>query len=169
MASSIPAQRAAGRASTGALSQQPTLVGGNTPPPRATETALTRAITEFRNRLTGTELTDFKTTTYEQLCKELIQVQHEQERRSDTMNLARIKSCLEAMRQFVQVIEVFLNVEDAVAFIWGPMKFILLVSTLTTAGDALANRWRRRLAPLQILSNNSWMRMRESANSYRCW
>jgi hypothetical protein len=168
MASSIPAQRAS-RASTGALSQQPTLVGGNTPPPRVTGTALTRAIIKFRNGLTGTELTDFKTTTYEQLCKGLIHVQHEQEHRSETMNLARIKSCLEAMHQFGQVIEIFLNVADAVAFIWGPMKFILLVSTLTTAGDALANRWHRRLATLQILSSNSWMRMRESANNYRCW
>ena len=44
------------------------------------------------------------------------------------MNLARIKSCLEAMHQFGKVIEIFVNVSDAVAFFWGPMKFILLVS-----------------------------------------
>jgi len=130
MASPTPSQSAS-RTSTGppgALSQQPTLVGGNTPPPRATGTALTRAITEFRNKLTGTELTEFSTTTYKQLCTALMQVQNEQESRKEAMNLARIKSCLEAMHQFGQVIEIFLNVSDAVAFVWGPMKFILLVS-----------------------------------------
>ncbi|KAI4607899.1 hypothetical protein J4E83_009443 [Alternaria metachromatica] len=44
----------------------------------------------------------------------------------EAMNLARVKSCLEAMHQFGQVIEIFLNVSDAVAFVWGPMKFIFL-------------------------------------------
>jgi len=144
MAGPIPSQPAS-RTSTGtpgALSQQPTLVGGNTPPPRATGTALTRAITEFRNKLTGTELTEFSTTTYEQLCKALLQVQDEQERRKEAMNLARIKSCLEAMHQFGQVIEIFLNVSDAVAFVWGPMKFILLVSGPTVRINTLADRWK---------------------------
>jgi hypothetical protein len=64
------------------------------------------------------------------LCDELLIVQRNQEARSETMNLARIQTCLEAMHQFGQVIEIFLNVSDAVAFVWGPMKFLLLVSVL---------------------------------------
>jgi hypothetical protein len=115
------------RTSTGALSQQPTLVGGNTPPPQAPGEACTRAIKKFRARLTGKELTDFGTTTYEQLCRDLVRVQKEQEGRMEMMNLSRIKSCLEAMHQFGSVIEIFLNVSDAVAFVWGPMKLLLLV------------------------------------------
>jgi len=138
MAGPISSQSAS-RTSTGALSQQPTLVGGLTPPRHATGTALTRAITQFRNKLTGTELTEFSTTTYDQLCKALIQVQHEQEHRMEAMNLARVKSCLEAMHQFGQVIEIFLNVSDAVAFVWGPMKFILLVGTLTVYEERCLN------------------------------
>ena len=43
------------------------------------------------------------------------------------MNLSRIQSFLEAMNQFGKVVEMFLNVSEAVAFIWGPMKFLLLV------------------------------------------
>jgi hypothetical protein len=114
--------------STGALPQQPTLAGRNTPPSQAPEEACTRAIKRFRARLTGKELTSFGNTTYEQLCNDLVRIQKEQENRSEMMNLSRIKSCLEAMHQFGNVIEVFLNVSDAVAFIWGPMKLLLLVS-----------------------------------------
>lgn len=168
MASPIPPQSAS-RTSTGALSQQPTLVGGNSPPPRATGIALTRAITQFRNKLTGTELAGFTTTTYDQLCQAVLQVQHEQEQRMEARNLARIKSCLEAMHQFGQVIEIFLNVSDAVAFVWGPMKFILLVSTLSAQNETSVNRLHRQLARLQTHSTNFWTRMRGSANNCRCW
>jgi hypothetical protein len=115
------------RTSTGALSQQPTLVGGNTPPHPPGE-ACTRAIKKFRARLTGKDLADFGNTTYEQLCRDIVRIQNEQEGRMEMMNLSRIRSCLEAMEQFGKVIEIFLNVSDAVAFVWGPMKLLLLVS-----------------------------------------
>ncbi|KAI4608163.1 hypothetical protein J4E80_009171 [Alternaria sp. BMP 0032] len=151
MAGPIPSQSAS-RTSTGALSQQPTLVGGITPPRHATGTALTRAITQFRNKLTGSELTEFSTTTYDQLCKALIQVQHEQEHRMEAMNLARVKSCLEAMHQFGQVIEIFLNVSDAVAFVWGPMKFILLTaSTFADSFEQLLDAYERIGEQLPLL------------------
>jgi hypothetical protein len=115
------------RTSTGALSQQPTLVGVNTPPPQTPGEACTRAIKKFRARLTGKDLTDFGNTTYEQLCRDIVRIQNEQEGRMEMMNLSRIRSCLEAMDQFGKVIEIFLNVSDAVAFVWGPMKLLLLV------------------------------------------
>jgi len=57
----------------------------------------------------------------------------------EAMNLARVKSCLEAMHQFGQVIEIFLNVSDAVAFVWGPMKFILLVCILMVYKERCLN------------------------------
>lgn len=129
MTNPIPSQQNS-RTSTGALSQQSTLNGGCTPPTRPAGVAFTRAITEFRNKRTGKELEGFKVTTYEQLCKELIEIQKKQDHRKETMNLGRIRSCLEAMHQFGQVIEIFLNVSDAVAFVWGPMKFILVVSMI---------------------------------------
>jgi len=172
MASPTPSQSASriSPGPPGALSQQSTLVGGNTPPSHTTGTALTRAITKFRNKLTGTELTEFSKSTYDDLGKALLDVQHQQEGRMETMNLARIKPCLEAMHQFGQVIEIFLNVADAVAFFWGPMKFILLVGILIAHTiDASINRWRRQPAILQTHLSNFWMRMRESANSCLCW
>ena len=113
------------------LSQQPISIESGTPPPRAASVTLERAIDEFRRRVNATELIEFRETTYRSLCEKLLKVQERQEARLETMNLARIKHCLEAMHQFGQVIEIFLNVSDAIAFVWGPMKFLLLVSMLT--------------------------------------
>jgi hypothetical protein len=168
MASPRPSQPSS-RTSTGALSQQPTLIGGGAPPPRPAGAALTRAINEFRNRLTGAELNDFKVATYPQLCKELMDIQKKQEDRKETMNLARIRSCLEAMQQFGQVIEIFLNVSDAVAFVWGPMKFLLLVSSSRGQSHASFNGKYRQPVRLQILSNCFWMHTNRSASSYLCY
>lgn len=126
MANSLSSQQSS-RTSTSAFSQQSTVVGGRQSSTSNAGVALTRAVNQFRARLSGNDLVDFKTTTYEQLCQEIIHVQKEQERRLDTRNLARIKTCLEAMHQFSKVIEVFLNVSNMVAFVWGPMKFLLLV------------------------------------------
>lgn len=123
------ASQQSSRTSTCALSQQPTLVGGITPPPAPPGEAFTRAIKRFRARLSGTNFTNFTNTTYEDLCREIIRIQGEQDSRKEMMHLSRISSCLEAMHQFGKTIEIFLNVADVIAFIWGPMKFLLLVSS----------------------------------------
>lgn len=57
----------------------------------------------------------------------MMRIQQEQDGRKKMMNMCRIKACLETMKQFGTVVEVFLNVSDALAFIWGPMKFVLQV------------------------------------------
>lgn len=44
------------------------------------------------------------------------------------MNLTRISRFLEGMEQLGKVIDIFLNTSEILAFVWGPMKFILLVS-----------------------------------------
>lgn len=114
------------RTSTGVLSQQSTLVGTQT----ASSDALRQAVLKFKARLSGKDLTDFQSTTYEQLCHEVLRIQHEQENNKNMMNLSRIQSCLEAMHEFGKTIEVFLNAADMIAFVWGPIKFLLLVRTL---------------------------------------
>ena len=109
------------RASTGALSQQSTLVGNGG------SEALRSAVLKFKARLSGTDLTNFKSTTYESLCREILRVQHEQEQTKTMTNMGRLQSFLEAMHQFSKTIEVFLNVNEVVCFVWGPIKFLLLV------------------------------------------
>lgn len=41
--------------------------------------------------------------------------------------MGRLNSFVEAMNQFGKVIEVFGNTNIFVAFVWGPLKFILQV------------------------------------------
>lgn len=45
------------------------------------------------------------------------------------VHMKRIESFLEAMEQFGKVIEIFLNATNYLAFIWGPIKLLLLVCT----------------------------------------
>ncbi|KAF1974533.1 C2H2 domain-containing protein, partial [Bimuria novae-zelandiae CBS 107.79] len=124
------------RTSTGALSQQSTLVGG------PGSEALRAAVLKFKARLSGTELTNFKDTTYETLCDELMRLQYEQEHTKTMANLGRIQSFLEAMHQFSKTIEIFLNVSDVVAFVWGPIKFLLLTaSTLSESFETLLDAY----------------------------
>ena len=111
---------------TPSLSQQPTLLAtaGSSP---GSGGALSRAVNKFKNQLSGPNLVAFKNTTYTSLCNDINAMQDSQHKRKEIMNMCRIQTFLEAMGQFGKIVEIFLNVSDVVAFIWGPMKFLLLV------------------------------------------
>ncbi|XPS76188.1 hypothetical protein M3J09_008244 [Ascochyta lentis] len=87
------------------------------------------ALKKFKARLSGPELIDFQNTTVDDLRRDMSRIQAEQDKRRDMVNMRRIQGCIEAMDQFGKVIEVFLNVSEAVAFVWGPMKFLLLTAS----------------------------------------
>ncbi|PVI07637.1 C2H2 domain-containing protein [Periconia macrospinosa] len=114
------------RVSTGFSSQQSTLVG--TGPPHKNG-ALQAAVLKFKNKLPPQQLVGFKDVTYDDLRDQIMKIQNDQEHNMKIMNLSRIQSCLEAMHQFGKVIEVFLNISDVIAFVWGPMKFLLLTAS----------------------------------------
>ncbi len=84
-------------------------------------------LSNFKKRLTPKEQADFQFATLEDVHKVIAQIQNEQESLKTMMNFSRIQSFLEAMDQFGKVIEVFLNTSEFVAFVWGPMKFLLQV------------------------------------------
>jgi hypothetical protein len=87
-------------------------------------------LSKFKKRLTPKEQDDFQFTTLEDVQREITRIQNEQESLKAMMNMSRIQSFLEAMDQFSKVIEVFLNVSEFVAFVWGPVKFLLQVRQL---------------------------------------
>jgi hypothetical protein len=141
--STPPVTQQGSRTST-TLSQQPTLVPSPTqstkpnpsaqqsqscasPSARPPSLAFKNALTAFRNRMTPEELVMFRNTKYDQFCIELDDLQEEQRKRRDMMNLSRIQGFLEGMQYLGRTIEVFVNANDMVAFIWGPIKFLLLV------------------------------------------
>ncbi|KAH6622333.1 C2H2 domain-containing protein [Boeremia exigua] len=113
-------------------------------PQKCPSSKVARAIREFKNRLLGNEVLDFKNTTVEDLRREMRRIQLEQEGRRDLVNMRRIQGCIEAMDSFGKVIEVFLNVSEAVAFIWGPMKFLLITaSTVLESFETLLDAYEQ--------------------------
>lgn len=129
------------------------------------------ALRKFQNHLSGKDLTDFKTTTYTTLCQDIALIQHEQESLKTMMNLSRIQSCIEAMNQFGKVIEIFLNVSDIVAFIWGPIKLLLLVWSpfVVLLWRTLLKFCFRPQARLQIPLKQYWRHMNRLESTFRCY
>jgi hypothetical protein len=93
----------------------------------ATKDGFDATLLRFKNHLTQKELIDFQFSTLEDVQRLIVLIQHEQGSRKAMMNFSRIQSFLEAMGQFGEVIEVFLNTSEFIAFVWGPVKFLLQV------------------------------------------
>jgi hypothetical protein len=121
-----PATQQTTRTWTGAYSQQSTL-GSNSIPRRPPLEAFSKALTSFRTRLSAEELSKFQNTTYDDLLSDLMRLQQKQEKAKEMMNLSRIQAFLEGMQHLGKTIEVFVNVNEVVCFVWGPVKFLLLV------------------------------------------
>ncbi|KAF7504582.1 hypothetical protein GJ744_002077 [Endocarpon pusillum] len=101
-------------------------------------------LSNFKKRLTQKEQDDFEFATLDDVRLEMDRIQREQATRKEMMNMPRIQSFLEAMEQFSKVIEVFLNTSEFVAFIWGPMKFVLQVaSTWAESFDILLGAYEQ--------------------------
>ncbi|KAK5057581.1 hypothetical protein LTR84_011581 [Exophiala bonariae] len=92
-------------------------------------TALNELLVKFKNRLTARELQRFKGTTLEDVKATLADIEKRQDTQRELRNLTRIRGFLDAMDQFGKVIEVFPNSSNMVAFVWGPLKFLLQTSS----------------------------------------
>ena len=104
-----------------------------TPPPvqkPLLEKGFQDSLKKFKARLTGPQLKQFQFATLEDLEWEARKIQKEQAARAAAMNLPRISSFVLGFKQFGEIVEVFLNTSNFVAFVWGPMKFLLQVSAI---------------------------------------
>lgn len=102
-------------------------------PPQASpdpfRAALDELLVRFKNRLTARELQRFKGTTLKDVETALRDIQNRLDTQRELRNLTRIRGFLDAMDQFGKVIEVFTNSSNMVAFVWGPLKFLLQMSS----------------------------------------
>ncbi|KAH9238257.1 hypothetical protein K456DRAFT_31785 [Colletotrichum gloeosporioides 23] len=71
------------------------------------------------------------TASLPSLKDEIRTIQTELGAKGSMRNMPRLKKFIEAMTQFGLTIEVFVNAHNFVCFIWGPMKFLLVI------GDAI--------------------------------
>lgn len=86
-----------------------------------------RVLTKFSSRLTKEEVDKFKFTDLKDVQQTIVDIQEQQARRKGMRNLTRVLAFVEAMDQFGKVVEVFVNTSTILAFVWGPIKFLLLV------------------------------------------
>lgn len=112
--------------------------------PTHLKTSFEATLSDFKKRLTPKELNDFEFTTLEDVKKEIGRIQKEQDAFKTMMNMSRIQSFLEGMNELSKIVEVFLNASNFVAFIWGPLKFLLQVaSTWSDSFDILLDAYEQ--------------------------
>ena len=88
------------------------------------------ALARFRASLTEKQQDEFKACTLADVQETIHRVDRSLAAQRRQRNMQRISKFLEGMNQLGQVVEVFLNVDSTVAFVWAPIKFLLLVSDL---------------------------------------
>lgn len=118
--------------------------------------AFETALAGFKRRLTDKELKDFEGTRVEDIKYEIQRIQDGHENLKQNMNMNRIKSFLEAMEQFGKILDVFLNASQFVAFVWGPLKFMLMVGKLPAFSNLQAAFFMTvcRLRALSMLTSS---------------
>ena len=82
------------------------------------ENSFESTLNEFKKRLTIEQQRDFGATTLKELQATIVALQKRQASTRTARNLRRIQGFLEGMEGNANVIEVFLNVHNFVAFIW---------------------------------------------------
>ncbi|CAI6332799.1 unnamed protein product [Periconia digitata] len=96
----------------------------------ASPCAFQDAIRNFKSTagLTQAELRDFSQTSLDDLKQCIATIQNDQRASRKLRYLKRLGPFLDTMERYGKIIEVFLNVSDIIAFVWGPVKFLLMVT-----------------------------------------
>jgi len=95
-----------------------------------TEETFRDALAGFRMSLTEKQRTEFRTCSLRDVEDTIHRIQTPLAATRSQRNMQKISGFLEGMEQLGKVVEVFLNVDNTVAFIWAPIKFLLLVRRL---------------------------------------
>jgi transcriptional/translational regulatory protein YebC/TACO1 len=77
-----------------------------------------RVLESFKATLSQDDKDEFKLSTLDDLKLEILAIQEKQASERKMKNSARLKSFLEAMEQYDEVVKVFLNASEILAFIW---------------------------------------------------
>ncbi|KLU87314.1 hypothetical protein MAPG_06315 [Magnaporthiopsis poae ATCC 64411] len=95
-------------------------------------------------KLTSQELDYFQSSRLEDVQRALARIQSEQEAKGSLRYLRRIDPFIKTMLEYSKVVEVFVNVEEILAFIWGPLRFMLMMtSNFADAFDSLLNTYQQ--------------------------
>ncbi|KAK4221419.1 hypothetical protein QBC38DRAFT_492123 [Podospora fimiseda] len=107
------------------LSGASTVVASDTPDDPGEE--FKRFLKAFKSeaQLSKKTVQNFEGTTAEDVKLVVAEIQDRQISSNQQRYLGRLKPFLASLQQYGKVIEVFVNVNEVLAFVWGPMKFML--------------------------------------------
>ncbi|KAI1736489.1 hypothetical protein F4680DRAFT_432296 [Xylaria scruposa] len=91
--------------------------------------AFDRALQRFRDGLTKEQQKQFEASSLDEVDAEIQNIQSRLGSMKKLRSLGRLSKFLEAMTQIEQLVQIFLNVSEVVAFVWGPIKLALLVAS----------------------------------------
>jgi transcriptional/translational regulatory protein YebC/TACO1 len=90
------------------------------------ENSFEKVLERFRDSLTEEQKRQFSATSFQDVESEIQNIQCRYGSEKKLRNLKKLSKFLEAMNQVEQVVKVFLNVHEVVAFVWvsghGPSK-----------------------------------------------
>ncbi|GAW19057.1 hypothetical protein ANO14919_085410 [Xylariales sp. No.14919] len=114
------------------------------------------ALGEFKQGLGRRVVEDFKATTLDELKASIGKLQTIQHRQRRLQDLTRLQRFIDAIEQYGKLVDELYGRNDLVAFIWGPVKFLLqatsvddgafceLLSAYSRMGDSLPLLMRHR-------------------------
>ncbi|KAK4209645.1 hypothetical protein QBC37DRAFT_430021 [Rhypophila decipiens] len=141
--------------------------GTHTPPPAHGEPSFQRVLQQFKDEhLKGSESEQFQFANLADLRSSMKEIQDEHASKVRMRNMNRLRKFLEGMEQYESLIEVFLNASEFVAFVWGPMKFLLQVTrNHVKAFDALLDHYEDMGEQLEVLAHHQPLfEMRENGH-----
>ncbi|KAL8950879.1 MAG: hypothetical protein Q9222_003113 [Ikaeria aurantiellina] len=125
-----------------------------------------RAIEKFTKTLTAKQKADFGPCKLEDVYETVEKIQKRRGSERTLRNMARLQSFLEAMDQYRRVVEAFLNCTPFLGYVWGPIRFILLVAdtwiksfdTILDAYKEIEERLPAFIKYKALFENNSGLR-----------
>ncbi|KAJ5768868.1 hypothetical protein N7520_003427, partial [Penicillium odoratum] len=98
-------------------------------PQNLPQAAFDRALDSFKKDLTKRDRDSFKITTFQDLQKSIDDLQKKHHSARRLQDLSRLGVFLEAIEQYTKVVDPFCNSNEIVAFVLGPVKFLLQIAS----------------------------------------
>ncbi|KAI6091204.1 WD40 repeat-like protein [Hypoxylon rubiginosum] len=86
------------------------------------------ALLEFKQSISPDLVNRFSICTLEDVYTACNEIQRKHGQQRNLQDMQRLEPFLDAMDQFSRTIEVFLNANELICFIWGPIKFVLVAA-----------------------------------------
>jgi hypothetical protein len=103
------------------------------PTPALLDDIFQQAVSSFEASLTDKQRREFQSCTRKHVEDTILNIENRLASQRKQRSMRKISKFVEGMTQLGKVIEVFVNCDSTVAFVWAPIKFVLLVSRASKA------------------------------------